>query len=501
MGHVSTRLEGGRKPLSPHVNQNRKWLVLAVVGVAQLMVVLDATIVNIALPSAQADLGFSVDDRQWVVSSYAIAFGALLLLGGRLGDLFGRRRLFAVGLIGFALASALGGAAQNFETLIVARVGQGVFGAVLAPAALATVAVTFTEPAERNKAFGVFSAIAGVGAGAGLLLGGVLTDLVSWRWCLYVNIVFACVALLGVRAIRKDETSNARKVLDLPGALTATAGLFALVLGVSRAETEGWGSTTTLALLLLGGVLLAAFVMIERRSDHALLPLRLLADRSRAGACFAIAALGVTMFGVFLFLTFYLQQNLDYSPLKSGFAFMPLNIAIMVASGVTAGVLLNKIGPRTLISAGLALAALGCLLLAQLDTGSGYVDGVLPGLVAAGLGAGVLFPTTFAAGTARVGPADAGAASALVNTAQQVGGSVGIALLSTFYAESLKETFASDPTVARLAADIEGYTTAFWWAAGLSLASAVIAFLVIRNPSRAEIEAAADRETAGVHVG
>ncbi|MFD0430215.1 MFS transporter [Streptomyces zhihengii] len=320
---MSTRLEGGRKPLSPHVNQNRKWLVLAVVGVAQLMVVLDATIVNIALPSAQADLGFSVDDRQWVVSSYAIAFGALLLLGGRLGDLFGRRRLFAVGLIGFALASALGGAAQNFETLIVARVGQGVFGAVLAPAALATVAVTFTEPAERNKAFGVFSAIAGVGAGAGLLLGGVLTDLVSWRWCLYVNIVFACVALLGVRAIRKDETSNARKVLDLPGALTATAGLFALVLGVSRAETEGWGSTTTLALLLLGGVLLAAFVMIERRSDHALLPLRLLADRSRAGACFAIAALGVTMFGVFLFLTFYLQQNLDYSPLKSGFAFMP----------------------------------------------------------------------------------------------------------------------------------------------------------------------------------
>lgn len=497
----SVCLEGGRKPLSSHVNPTRKWLVLAIVGVAQLMVVLDATIVNIALPSAQAGLGFSVDDRQWVVSSYAIAFGALLLLGGRLGDLFGRRRLFAIGLIGFALASALGGVAQNFETLIAARVGQGVFGAILAPAALATVSVTFTEPAERNKAFGVFSAIAGVGAGVGLLLGGVLTDLLSWRWCLYVNIFFAGAALLGIRTIQRDETNHARKVLDLPGVFTATVGLFLLVLGVSRAETDGWGSTTTLALLILGGVLLGAFVMIEQRSDHALLPLRLLTDRTRAGAYFAIAALGVTIFGVFLFLTFYLQQNLGYSPLKSGLAFMPLNIAIMIASGITAGVLLSKVGPRVLTSAGLALAALGSLLLAQLDPNSGYVDGVLPGLIAAGIGAGILFPTTFAAGTARVDQADAGAASAMVNTAQQVGGSVGIALLSTFYAESLTETFASDPTIDHLAANIEGYTTAFWWAAGLSLASAIIALLVIRDPSRTELEALADSETAGAHFG
>lgn len=478
--------EGGEQDWSQHAADSaaasHKWLVLAVVGVAQLMVVLDATIVNIALPSAQQDLGFSLDDRQWVVSSYAIAFGALLLLGGRLGDLFGRTKLFGVGLVGFAAASAVGGLAQNFETLIAARVGQGVFGAVLAPAALATVATTFTTPEDRNKAFGIFSAIAGVGAGVGLLLGGVLTDLLSWRWCLLVNIAFAVLALTGIRTLPKDRsTTGQRRVLDMPGAITATAGLFALVLGVSRAETNGWGSVSTIVLLVVGAALLVAFVLVERRSSHPLLPLRVLTDRTRAGSYFAIAMLGVTIFGVFLFLTFFMQQNLGYSPLKSGLAFMPLNLTIVTVSGITAGVLLAKVAPKLLISSGLAFAALGSALLAQLDTSSGYAGGLLPGLIVCGIGAGILFPTTFTAGTAGVDWRDAGAASAMVNTAQQVGGSVGIALLSTFFADALTNAFEDNPRIGEAAATIEGYTTVFWWAAAISTASAVIALLLVKG--------------------
>ncbi|SHG27721.1 drug resistance transporter, EmrB/QacA subfamily [Jatrophihabitans endophyticus] len=464
-----------------------RWLILAVVGVAQLMVVLDATIVNIALPSAQRDLGFSIDDRQWVVSSYAIAFGALLLLGGRLGDLFGRRRLLVLGLIGFAGASAVGGAAGNFETLIAARIAQGVFGALLAPAALATVATSFTNPAERGKAFGIFSAIAGVGAGAGLLLGGVLTDLLSWRWCLYVNIVFALVAVVGTRVMKGDDSGVSRhRVLDLPGAVTATGGLFLLVFGVSRAETSGWGSASTIAFLVAGAALLVVFALVERRSSHPLLPPRVVADPARTGSYFAIAMLGVTIFGVFLFLTFYLQQNLDYSPLKSGLAFMPLNLTILAVSGVTATQLLPKVGPRILISAGLMFAAVAAVLLAQLDTSSGYVGGVLPALFAAGIGAGFLFPTTFAAGTAGVDRHDAGVASAMVNTAQQVGGSVGIAFLSTIFADSLKDTFAENPRTNPAGAAIDGYTTVFWWAAAISAAAAVIAFVLVRNSPAAD---------------
>lgn len=475
----------------------RKWLALAVVGIAQLMVILDATIVNIALPSAEADLGFSVDDRQWVVSSYAIAFGALLLLGGRLGDLFGRRRLFTIGLIGFAVASAIGGVAQNYETLIAARIGQGVFGAVLAPAALATVSVTFTGAEERNKAFGIFSAISGVGAGVGLLLGGVLTDAFSWRWCLLVNLVFAVAALAGLKTLPADQESNGeRRVLDLPGAITATGGLFLLVFGVSRAEANGWGSASTIGFLVAGMILLAAFIAVEKRSTHPLLPLRVILNRARAGAYFGMAMLAVSIYGLFLFLTFFLQQNLGYSPMRSGLAFMPLNIAIFTVSALTAGILLAKVGPRVLVSSGLALAALGALLLAQLDPSSGYADGVLPGLVVIGIGAGIIYPTAFAAGTAGVDWRDAGAASAMVNTANQVGGSVGIAVLSTFFADAVADAFTKNPTINEAAATLEGYTTVFGWAAGISITSALIALALIKNPPPGDLDNGAP---GGVH--
>ncbi|GAA3614909.1 MFS transporter [Kineosporia mesophila] len=468
-------------PENSHSTANpRRWLVLGVVGVAQLMVVLDATIVNIALPSAQTDLGFGDDVRQWVISAYAIAFGALLLLGGRLGDVFGRRLAFVVGLLGFAAASAIGGLANSFELLVIARVLQGMFGALLAPAALAIVATTFTDPAERGKAFGVFSAIAGIGAGLGLLLGGALTDLLSWRWCLLVNLVFALPAALGARMIDRDERPATRAKLDVPGALTISLGLFLIVYGVSRAEQDGWTSAVTLACLIAGVILVAAFAVIESRGTHPLLPLRVLTHRVRAGAFLGLAVLSVTMFGVFLFLTFYLQQNLQYSPMKTGVAFMPLNITIFIMSGLTATMLLPRITPRILIPVGLFLVAGGSVLLAQLDTTSGYADGVLPALIVAGLGAGILYPTTFATGTQGIAPQDTGVASAALNTAQQLGGSIGIAFLSTMFADFVADAFTSDPSTNPAQAVIDGYVGVFWWAAGISAVASVIALALIK---------------------
>ncbi|GAB3274038.1 MFS transporter [Kineosporia babensis] len=477
----------------------RRWLILAVVGLAQLMVVLDATIVNIALPSAQIDLGFADDVRQWVISAYAIAFGALLLLGGRLGDEFGRRRLFVVGLIGFAVASALGGLAQSFELLIAARVLQGVFGALLAPAALSIVATTFTDPAERGKAFGVFSAVSGVGAGIGLLLGGVLTDLLSWRWCLLVNLAFALPAALGARMIARDEARSKSAKLDIPGALSVSLGLFLIVFGVSNAEQDGWSSPVTLSTLIGGLALLVLFVLIERKGSQPLLPLRVITDRARAGAYFAVAMLGVTIFGASLFLTFYLQQNLGYTPMRSGLAFMPMNLTILVVSGLTATKLLPRFGPRPLITAGLLLAGLASVIFAQMNADSGYAAVVLPGLIVAGVGAGLLFPTSFAVGTQGVDRHDAGVASATVNTAQQLGGSIGIALLSTIFADAVHASLVADPIQNPVLAAIDGYERMFWWAAGISLVSAVVAALLVRSP-KPDVQQEKQNDVIQVHV-
>src|SRR4051794_38296482 len=287
--------------------------MLAVLGLAQLMVILDATIVNIALPSAQQDLGFSDADRQWVVTAYSLAFGGLLLLGGRLADMFGRRRMLLVGLAGFAAASALGGAATGFGTLVAARAVQGGFGAVLAPSALSLLTITFTDPKERGKAFGIFGAIAGAGAAIGLLLGGLLTEYLSWRWCLYVNVPIAVAAGIGALVFiqRVEPTKGVR--LDIPGAVLAVLGLSGLVYGFARAATDGWGDPITVTVLVVAVLLLIGFVLLQRRLEHPLLPLRVVLDRRRGGAYLAMMLSAIGMFAIFLFLTYYLQQILGFS--------------------------------------------------------------------------------------------------------------------------------------------------------------------------------------------
>ena len=337
--------------------RDRRWLILAVIGVAQLMVVLDVTIVNIALPSAQRDLGFSDDERQWVVTAYALAFGSLLLLGGRIADLFGRKWTFIAGLLGFAGASAAGGAAQSFEALVAARALQGVFAAMLAPAALSLLATTFTEPAERGKAFGIYAAIAGMGGAIGLLLGGALTEALSWRYCLYVSVAFAVPAAIAGTRLLHHVPAPARPRLDVPGALTASSGLFALVFGLSRAVTDGWGDPVTIGLLLGSAVLLVTFVALQRRVAHPLLPLRVVADRNRGASFLAIATASAGLFGLFLFLTFYLQNTKGLSAFETGLAFLPLSFSIAPTVGIVSTRVLPRTGPRPLVPAGMLCAA------------------------------------------------------------------------------------------------------------------------------------------------
>jgi EmrB/QacA subfamily drug resistance transporter len=466
---------------NPH--HDRRWAILAVLGIAQLMVVLDATIVNIALPSAQHALGFSDDSRQWVITAYALAFGSLLLLGGRIGDLFGRKRVFIAGLAGFAVASALGGVAQSFGVLVGARALQGVFGALLAPAALSLLTTTFTEPGERAKAFGIFGAIAGGGAAVGLLLGGILTEYLSWRWCLYVNLLFAAPAAIAAFSLLHNQVHPQRPRLDIPGTITASGGLFALVYGFSHAETTSWSNGLTLAMLAAAAVLLAAFVILQRRVEHPLLPLRIVLDRLRGGSYLAMGIAGAGMFGVFLFLTFYLQQTLGFSPIQTGLAFLPMSAAIIATATTTTTRLLPRTGPKPLVSTGMALAATAMVLFAQLGVDSSYAGHILPGLVILGIGLGLVFAPAFSAGTLGVLPSDAGVASAMVSTSQQVGGSVGTALLSTL-AGSAASSYASvrEPSQAVLAsAAVHGYTTAFWWAAAIFAGGAIVSGLVFRS--------------------
>jgi EmrB/QacA subfamily drug resistance transporter len=461
---------------------SRRWLILGLLGLAQLMVVLDATIVNIALPSAQKALHFSDGNRQWIVTAYALAFGSLLLLGGRLGDLFGRRRTFMVGLGGFALASALGGIAQSFEVLVAARALQGAFGALLAPAALSLLTTTFTHPDERGKAFGIFGAIAVGGGALGLLLGGVLTEYLSWRWCLYVNLALALPALLGAAALLSHGTSTAKPRIDIPGTLTASGGLFALVYGFSHAQTSSWGNGVTIGFIAAAVALLGAFVAIQRRSSHPLLPLRVVADRNRGGAFLAVLVVGAGMFGVFLFLTYYLQQTLGYSPVSTGLAFLPMMGAIVVVSTVANTVLLARLGPKPLVPVGMGLAAIAMLLLTRLGLHSSYVTGILPALLLMGAGLGLVMAPSMSTATAGVEAADAGVASALVNTSQQVGGSVGTALLNTLATSAIASYVAAHhgaPSVAAHAT-LHGYTTAFTWSAAIFAVGAVLCGLLLR---------------------
>lgn len=463
----------------------RRWVALVFIGLAQLMVALDATIVNIALPSAQSSLGFSDANRQWVITGYTLAFGGLLLLGGRIADYVGRKRTFLVGLAGFAAASAVGGAAPNLGTLVGARALQGAFGALLAPTALSLLAVTFVEQRERAKAFAVYGGIAGSGGAIGLVLGGALTEHASWRWCLYVNVLVAVITAIGAWLVLSPGRPSTRPRLDIPGALLVTGGLVAVVYGCTEAVSHGWSSARVLGLLGAGVLLIALFALLESRVAAPLLPLRILRDRNRVGAYLSVALAVAGMYGLFLFLTYYLQVVLGYSPIRTGLAFLPLSAAVLVSSGAIASRLLPRVPPRALVVPGLLVAAAAMALLTQLHVDSGYLSQVLPAEILLGLGAGCVFVPAFNVATQRVDRRDAGVASAVVNTSQQVGGSVGTALLNTIAASATAGYLASHargPLAGHLAL-VHGYSVATAVAASI-LATAAVFAAVLMNAGR-----------------
>ncbi len=471
----------------------RRWLVLVVAAVAQLMLVLDATIVNIALPSAQEALGFSNSDRQWVVTAYALSFGSLLLVGGRLGDMFSRKWVFIAGLVGFAIASAIGGAAGSFAVLVTARALQGAFGAVLAPSALGILVNTFNDQRERGRAFGVFGSVASGGGAVGLILGGVLTEYLSWRWCLYVNLAFAAIAVVGALAYFRAGRPAGSPRMDWPGAVLACAAPFAIVFGFSQAQTAGWTAALTLGSLVAGVVLLAGFVVAERRVRHPLLPLRVIVDRARGGAYVAVGISGMALFGTFLFLTFYLQVVKGNSPLTTGLLFLPMIGSILISSNLSSNI---GLGPRALIAAGMLLGAGGLVLLTQVSVTSSYVSHVLPGLLVLGLGFGLIFAQAINTATAGVAPEDAGVASALVNTMQQVGGSIGTAALSTIALSATASYLIGHDAgpEAQAIAETYGYTIAFGISAGLLVIGFILAIVLV--PSRRELADVGDAAVA-----
>ncbi len=463
---------------------SRRWLALAVIAAAQLLIVLDATIVNIALPTAQQALDISDADRQWMITAYTLAFGGLLLLGGRIADYTGRKRAFIIGLLGFAAASALGGLAQNAGMLFSARALQGAFGALMAPAALSLLTVTFTDAKERARAFGVYGAIAGGGGAVGLLLGGVLTEYASWRWTLLVGVPIAIVAALAALRWVGESRAEGNTRYDLPGAVTSTAGLVALVYGFTEASTDGWDAASTIGLLVTAAVLLAAFVVIELRSSHPLLPMRVILDRNRGGAFLTALLIGVGMFGVFLFLTFYLQVTLGYSALMTGVAFLPFTFGIITGAGVSSQ-LQTRIGPRALIVAGTLIAALGLVMLTRIGVDTGFWTHVFPAELVISFGMGLTFGPMSNTALVGVRDNDAGVASALINTTQQVGGSLGTALLNTIFTSAVAGYVATHPEALtspaeQAVATVDGYTVAFWVSAGLVGLASLIALVLVR---------------------
>jgi EmrB/QacA subfamily drug resistance transporter len=476
---------------------DHRWLVLVVVSIAQLMVVLDATVVNIALPSAQASLGFDNSQRQWIVTAYALAFGSLLLLGGRVGDIVGRKRTFLIALVAFAAASALGGAAPSFAVLVIARALQGVAGAMLAPAALGTLVTTFRDPRDRGKAFGVFGTVAVAGGAVGLILGGVLTQYLSWRWCMYVNVVFAAAAIVGALAYMSEAKPPVRPRIDVGGTVLAGLGLFGLVFGFAQAETQGWASSITLVSLAVGVALLVAFVRVEQQVSHALLPLRVVADRARGMAFAAVGIAGLAMFGLFLFLTYYLQLVKHFSPVTSGLAFLPMIACVMISSNTANIITLPRFGPRVVITVGMVMGFLGLGYLSRITVNSSYVGGVLPALVLMGLAMGMVMAPSMNTATAGVAPQDSGVAAALVSTMQQVGGSIGTAVLSTI-AASVTTSYAASHSAAPgfdALAVTHGYATVFLVSAGVFAAGAVLACALF--PTKARLIAMREAATAG----
>jgi EmrB/QacA subfamily drug resistance transporter len=482
----------------------KRWLALCVIAVAQLMVVLDATIVNIALPSAQRALHISDADRQWMVTAYTLAFGGLLLLGGRIADFTGRKRTFIIGLLGFAGASALGGVAPNAGLLFAARALQGGFGALMAPAALSLITVTFTSPKDRARAFGVFGAIAGGGAAIGLILGGVLTEYTSWRWCLGINVPIAVLTALAAVPIIKESRAPGNTRYDVPGAALATLGLVALVYGFTEAAKPdvGWSAHTTLAYLAASIALLIAFVVWERRAPNPLLPLRVALDRNRGGSFLSFLLVASGMFAMFLFLTFYFQIVLGYTPLKAGFAFLPFSGGIILMAGVVSQVL-PRIGPKPLMVGGLAAATIAMVYLLQITPTSSYVTHVLPAEIVMSVGLAAVFIPASSLALIGVSPHDAGVASALLNTTQQIGGSLGTALLNTIYTSAVAGYLVAhvnspaDLPKVQPHALVHGYHVSFFWGAVL-MALALLVTIVFVNAGRGDIpqQGATEQEPA-----
>jgi EmrB/QacA subfamily drug resistance transporter len=448
------------------------------------MVGLDLTVMNLALPEAQQDLGFSDGDRQWIVTAYALPYGSLLLFCGRLSDLMGRKRAFLIGLAGFAVASAVGGAAPNFEALVAARAAQGAFAALLSPSCLALMAVTFTDPKERGKAFGAIGGVIAAGGGLGLLLGGFLTSAFDWRWCMYVNLVFAVVALAGGLPLIARQAPS-RNPMDIPGVLLACSGMFCVVYGFSNAE-DGWGDAGTWGLLAVGGLLLIAFAAWQTRAAHPLLPPRVVLDRNRGGAYLTVLFVGAGFFGLLLFLIYYMQTVLGYSPLKSGAAVLPMVLATLVTTSVCGAKLFPRLGPRPMVPSGLLVTALGLVWLTQIEVDSTYVTSILGPIIANGVGMGLVYAAALNTGTSGVRPEDSGIASATFSAGQQIGGAVGTALLNTIAATAVTD-WLTDHTNGRPSplqlqtAAVHSYTTVFWWSAAILASGAVIAAVLLRS--------------------
>jgi EmrB/QacA subfamily drug resistance transporter len=469
-------------------------LVLAVVCVAQFMVVLDISIVNVALPDMQRDLHLSQNALGWVLNAYTLTFAGFLLLGGRAADLWGRRRLFLIGVTLFSLTSLLGGLAQNGGELIGARALQGLGGAVLSPATLTILTTTFTEPRARTRALGIWSAVAGAGGATGVVAGGVLTDLLSWRWILFINVPIGLLVLVVARlAIVESRAEGERPTLDWAGALTITGGLIAVVYGIVETDSHSWGSGIVLGFIALGVALLASFLVIETRHRHPLVPLRLFRSRALTGANLIMVCIGAVSYSLFFFLSQFLQEVQGYSPLKTGFAFLPLPLALIIGTQL-ASKLVAKIGARVLLVAGPLLSAIGMLLLSRLRADSSYLTHLgLPGALTM-LGIGLSFVPLTLAATNGVNRRDAGLASGLINTTRQIGGSLGLAALLTIAAARSKALAPAGTA----AAQTGGYTRAFEISSGVLVVAALIAATVLpRLSKRAAAGTAAETEHSG----
>jgi MFS family permease len=510
----------------------QRWLALGVIAMTILLVILDATIVNIALPAVSADLEISVANQQWIVTAYTLTFGGFLLLGGRIADFWGRKRTYLVGAGGFAIASALGGIAQNEGMLFAARALQGAFGALLAPASLALITVLFTDTKERAKAFAVYGAIAGGGSAIGLLLGGVLTEYADWRWCFWVNLPVAILAIVLAIPFVPESKAPGDTSYDIPGAVLVTVGLASLVYGFTRVaeasqdnatETaalnaqnaaqgnptqlmpdSGWTEPWALGFIALGLLLIAAFVVFELRTRNPLLPMRIVLDRNRGGAYLTSTLVGAGLIGAFFFLSLYFQQVLLYGPVEAGLASLPTTLGVFIAAGA-ASTLVTKVGPKPLMVLGGLLAAGGLFTMSFLQVDSGFWELAFPGQLLLGLGLGFTFVPLSNLALVGAGVHDAGAASAMLNATQQIGASIGTALLATLSVGAITSYFADtvasggnagDPAVA-LQAQVEGYTTAFTWAAALLVLGAIVAAVMIKA-TKEDLPADAD---ALVHVG